>query len=150
MFHGWRIYTPRIVRLRKDAKTELISRVPLFAHCSKRELALVAGIADEIDLPEGKELTREGAPAREFFVLVEGNADVLKNGKRINTMKAGDFFGEIALIHDSPRTATVIASSPVRALVVTERNFRRLLDESPEIQRKVLSALAERVAPATL
>jgi CRP/FNR family transcriptional regulator, cyclic AMP receptor protein len=150
VFRACRIYTPRIVRLRKDAKTELISRVPLFAHCSKRELALVAGIADEIDLPEGKELTREGAPAREFFVLVDGNADVLKNRKRINKLKGGDFFGEIALIHDSPRTATVKATSPVRALVVTERNFRRLLDESPEIQRKVLSALAERVAPSTL
>jgi CRP-like cAMP-binding protein len=137
------------VRLRKDAKTELISRVPLFAHCSKRELAMVAGIADEIDLPEGKELTREGAPAREFFVLVEGTADVLKRNRRINKLKGGDFFGEIALVHDSPRTATVKASSPVRALVVTERNFKRLLDESPEIQRKVLSALAERLAPAT-
>ena len=138
------------MRLRKDAKTELISRVPLFAHCSKRELAMVAGIADEIDLPEGKELTREGAPAREFFVLVDGTADVLKGNKRINKLKGGDFFGEIALVHDSPRTATVKASSPVRALVVTERNFKRLLDESPEIQRKVLSALAERLAPATL
>ena len=137
------------MRLRKDAKTELISRVPLFAHCSKRELAMVAGIADEIDLPEGKELTREGAPAREFFVLVEGTADVLKRNRRINKLKGGDFFGEIALVHDSPRTATVKASSPVRALVVTERNFKRLLDESPEIQRKVLSALAERLAPAT-
>jgi CRP/FNR family transcriptional regulator, cyclic AMP receptor protein len=138
------------VRLRKDAKTELISRVPLFAHCSKRELALVAGIADEIDLGEGKELTKEGAPAREFFVLVDGTADVLKKGKRINKLEGGDFFGEIALVHDSPRTATVKATSPVRALVVTDRNFRRLLDESPEIQRKVLSALAERVAPASL
>jgi CRP/FNR family transcriptional regulator, cyclic AMP receptor protein len=138
------------VRLRKDAKTKLISHVPLFSQCSKRELALVAGIADEIDLPEGKELTREGAPAREFFVLVDGTAEVLKNGRRINELKAGDFFGEIALVHHSPRTATVKAASPVRALVVTERNFKRLLDESPEIQRKVLAALAERLAPATL
>lgn len=138
------------MRLRKDAKTELISRVPLFSQCSKRELALVAGIADEIDLPEGKELTREGAPAREFFVLVDGTADVLSKGRRINKLKAGDFFGEIALVHDSPRTATVKAASPVRALVVTDRNFRRLLEESPEIQRKVLFALAERLAPATL
>ena len=138
------------MRLRKDAKTELISHVPLFAHCSKRELAMVAGIADEIDLAEGKELTREGGPGREFFVLVDGKADVLKKGRRINSLKAGDFFGEIALVHDSPRTATVKASSPVRALVVTERNFRRLLEESPEIQRKVLSALAERLAPASL
>jgi CRP/FNR family transcriptional regulator, cyclic AMP receptor protein len=136
--------------LRKNAKTELISRVPLFAHCSKRELAEVAGIADEIDLREGKELTREGAPGREFFVLIEGTADVVKNGRKINTLGAGDFFGEIALVHQSPRTATVKATSPVRALVVTERSFRRLLEEMPEIQRKVLAALAERVAPSTL
>jgi CRP-like cAMP-binding protein len=136
--------------LRKNAKTELIARVPLFAHCSKRELGQVAGIADEIDLREGKELTREGAPGREFFVLVEGTADVVKNGRKVNSLDAGDFFGEIALVHDSPRTATVKATSPVRALVITERNFKRLLDEMPEIQRKVLLALAERVAPTTL
>jgi CRP/FNR family cyclic AMP-dependent transcriptional regulator len=136
--------------LRKNAKTELISRVPLFAHCSKRELSEVARIADEIDLREGKELTREGAPGREFFVLVEGTADVVKNGRKVNSLGAGDFFGEIALVHQSPRTATVKATSPVRALVVTERNFKRLLEDIPEIQRKVLLALAERVAPTTL
>lgn len=136
--------------LRKNAKTDLIGRVPLFAHCSKRELAEVARIADEIDLREGKELTKEGAPGREFFVLVEGTADVVKNGRKVNTLGAGDFFGEIALVHQSPRTATVKATSPVRALVVTERSFRRLLEEMPEIQRKVLAALAERVAPTTL
>ena len=138
------------MRLRKDAKTDLISHVPLFSQCSKQELALVAGLADEIDLPDGKELTREGASAREFFVLVEGTADVIKNGEQVNTMGAGDFFGEIALIHHSPRTATVKASSPVRALVITERDFKHLLEESPEIQRKVLEALAERLAPSTL
>jgi CRP/FNR family cyclic AMP-dependent transcriptional regulator len=136
--------------LRRNAKTDLISHVPLFAHCSKRELAGVAGIADEIDLREGKELTREGAPGREFFVLVEGTADVIRDGQTINSLGAGDFFGEIALVHHSPRTATVKATSPVRALVITERNFKRLLEEMPEIQRKVLLALAERVAPTTL
>lgn len=138
------------MRLRKDAKTELLKRAPLFAHCSKRELSAISRIADEIDLKEGKELTRQGAPGREFFVLIEGTADVLRNGRKVNTMKDGDFFGEIALLHHSPRTATVKATSPVRALVVTERSFRRLLDGSPEIQRKVLQALAERVAPTTL
>ncbi|HET7855292.1 MAG TPA: cyclic nucleotide-binding domain-containing protein [Gaiellaceae bacterium] len=136
--------------LRKDAKTKLIERVPLFANCSKRELARVAALADEIDLAEGKELTRQGAPGREFFVLVDGTADVLKDGKRVNSMGHGDFFGEIALVHHAPRTATVKATSPVRALVVTERNFRRLLDDSPEIQRKVMVALAERLAPSTI
>jgi CRP/FNR family transcriptional regulator, cyclic AMP receptor protein len=138
------------MRLRKDAKTELLKRAPLFAGCSKQELALISGIADEIDLKEGKELTRQGAPGREFFVLIEGTADVLKDGNKVNTLEGGDFFGEIALVHHAPRTATVVATSPVRALVVTERNFRRLLDGSPDIQRKVMIALADRLAPTTL
>jgi CRP-like cAMP-binding protein len=124
--------------------------VPLFAQCSKRELSAIGGIADEIDLKEGTELTRQGKPGREFFVLIDGTADVLKNGRKVNSLKKGDFFGEIALVHNAPRTATVKATSPVDALVVTERSFRRLLEEQPEIQRKVLAALAERLAPSTL
>jgi CRP-like cAMP-binding protein len=138
------------VRLRKDAKTELIKRAPLFSQCSKREFEAISSIADEIDLKEGKELTRQGKPGREFFVLVEGTADVIKNDRKVSTLKAMDFFGEIALIHQSPRTATVKATSPVRALVITDRNFRRLMTEQPEIQRKVLEALAERIGPSTL
>jgi CRP/FNR family cyclic AMP-dependent transcriptional regulator len=138
------------VRLHKDAKLELLKRAPLFANCSKKELAEISGIADEIDLREGKELTRQGAPGREFFVLIEGTADVIKDGQKVNTLEGGDFFGEIALVHHAPRTATVTATSPVRTLVITERNFKRLLKESPEIQRKVMVALAERLAPTTL
>ena len=137
------------MRLRKDAKTEVLRHAPLFANCSKSELALIGSIADEIDLKEGKELTRQGAPGREFFVLIEGTADVLKDGQKVNSLQGGDFFGEIALIHHAPRSATVTATSPVRALVITERSFKRLLDESPEIQRKVMVALAERLAPTT-
>jgi CRP-like cAMP-binding protein len=72
---------------------------------------------------------------------------VTQNGQSINTLRAGDFFGEIALVEDTPRTATVTATTPVRALVITDRAFKRLLDEQPEIQRKVLVALAERVKP---
>jgi CRP-like cAMP-binding protein len=138
------------VRLRKDAKTELLRRAPLFANCSKKELAAIGGIADEIDLREGSELTRQGAPGREFFVIIDGTADVLKDGQKVNTLHGGDFFGEIALLHHSPRTATVTATSPVHALVITERSFKRLLEEQPEIQFKVLQALAERLAPSTL
>jgi CRP-like cAMP-binding protein len=136
--------------LRRNEKVELIKKVPLFANCSKGELEEIAHIADEIDLNEGKEMTREGSRGREFFVLLEGEADVSKDGRSINKLGSGDFFGEIALISDSPRTATVTATSPVRALVITDRSFRRLLGESPEIQRKVLVALAERLAPAHL
>jgi CRP-like cAMP-binding protein len=133
--------------LRRNEKVELIKKVPLFAHCSKRELQEVAQLADEIDLREGKEMTRQGTRGREFFVLLEGSADVSKNGRRINTMGAGDFFGEIALVSGAPRTATVTATSPVRALVVTDRSFKRLMEDVPEIQSKVLTALAERIAP---
>ena len=136
--------------LRRNQKVELIKRVPLFANCSKRELQQIAGIADEIDLREGKVLTEQGKPGREFFVLLEGSADVAKDGKRINRLGDGDFFGEIALVSRSPRTATVTATSPVRALVITDRAFRQLLEDSPEIQRKVLEALAERLAPESI
>ncbi len=136
--------------LRRNEKVELIKKVPLFAGCSKRELEEIAHIADEIDLREGKEMTKEGSRGREFFVLLEGDADVTKDGRSINKLGGGDFFGEIALISDSPRTATVTATSPVRALVITDRSFRRLLEQTPEIQRKVLVALAERLAPASL
>jgi CRP/FNR family cyclic AMP-dependent transcriptional regulator len=133
--------------LRRNQKVELIRKAPLFAHCSKRELEEIAQLADEIDLSEGKEMTRQGSRGREFFVLLEGDADVTKDGRRINTLGAGDFFGEIALVSYTPRTATVTATSPVRALVITDRSFKRLLQDIPEIQMKVLSALAARIAP---
>jgi CRP/FNR family transcriptional regulator, cyclic AMP receptor protein len=133
--------------LRKNAKVELIKGVPLFAECSKKELSEVAGIADEIDLREGKELTKEGGTGREFFILVEGTAEVRKGARRVNMLGPGDFFGEISLIRHTPRTATVVATSPVRTLVITERSFRALLDHQPGIQTKVLSALAARLAP---
>ena len=133
--------------LRRNQKVELIRHAPLFAHLSKRQLEQIAQIADEIDLREGKEMTTQGTRGREFFVLLDGNADVKKNGRRINRMGPGDFFGEIALVSDTPRTATVIATSPVRALVITDRSFKRLMSDSPQIQDRVLSALAARLAP---
>ena len=134
--------------LRRNEKVDLIKRAPLFADCSRGELEQIAQLADEIDLAEGKELTRVGEPGHEFFVLLEGEADVTKDGQSINTLRAGDFFGEIALVEDTPRTATVTATTPVRMLVITDRAFKRLLDEQHELQRKVLVALAQRVKPA--
>jgi CRP-like cAMP-binding protein len=136
--------------LHRNEKVELIKRAPLFWNCSKRELQQIAQLADEIDLREGKEMTRQGERGREFFVLLEGDADVIKDGRSINQLGAGDFFGEIALVSDSPRTATVKATAPVRALVITDRSFRRLLKDQPDIQSKVLAALAARVAPESL
>lgn len=138
------------MRLSKNSKVDAIKRAPLFAQCSRRDLAEIAKIADEIDLREGKEMTREGAPGREFFVLLSGTADVRRKNRKVATLKAGDFFGEIALVSRKPRTATVVATSPVRALVVTKQSFRGLLEHQPQIQLKVLQALAERVAGDSL
>lgn len=135
------------MRLRRDAKAELIQSVPLFSELGRKELEEVAHIADEIDLPAGKELTVEGQPGREFFVLIEGEATVRQAGEEVNHMGAGDFFGEIALVDVRPRTATVVADTAVRALVITARDFRNLLDHSPEIESKVMSAKAARLAP---
>jgi CRP/FNR family cyclic AMP-dependent transcriptional regulator len=138
------------VKLRDTTKIDLIKGVPLFSGASKSELAQIAAIADEVDLPAGRTLITEGDTGREFFALIEGTAEVTQGGRKIRTMGPGDFFGEIALISKAPRTATIVTTSPVRALVITDRAFRRLLEQSPEIAVTVLTALAERLAPHSI
>ena len=134
------------MRLGKDSKAAAIARVPLFSRCSQSELRRIAQIADEVDLPAGRALTKEGTRGREFFVLLDGTADVRRGGREIASLKGGDFLGEIALVTNVARTATVRTTSPVRALVITDRAFRELLRTSPEIQGKVLEAIAARLA----
>jgi len=134
------------MKLRRDSKIDLLRNVPLFAECSQKELGRIAAIADELYQPEGTRLIEEGKKGREFFVLVDGTVDVRRNGRKLRTMGTGDFFGEIALITDSPRSATVTATSPVRVLVITSQAFQRLLADTATLQPKVLAALAERAA----
>lgn len=133
--------------LRKDAKIQLLKRVPLFEHCSRAELARIAALADELTVPADRELTREGERGREFVVLVEGAAEVSRDGTVINKLRDGDFLGEIALVADVPRTATVTTTWPSRILLLTDRAFRSLLRDTPSLQAKVLAALAARVPP---
>jgi CRP-like cAMP-binding protein len=132
------------VKLRKDAKLELLRQVPLFAGCSKRELSEIATLADELALPEGATLIKEGKLGHEFFLLVDGEVDVRMKGRKVKSLTNGSFFGEMALVSARPRNATVTALSPVRVLVVHEQAFRRLLRDSPGIQLKVLQTLADR------
>jgi CRP/FNR family transcriptional regulator, cyclic AMP receptor protein len=131
----------------KTSKVELIKKVPLFSKLSGAALREVAGVADEVDLAAGKTMTREGERGREFFVLLEGTADVRQKGARIRTLGEGDFLGEIALVTKLPRTATVTTTSAVRALVITDRDFASLLKRSPQIGVGILEALGERLAP---
>jgi len=122
-------------------------RVPLFSGCSKGELKQVARLADEVDLPAGKVLTQQGTPGREFYILLDGTVTVETDGKLVDTLGAGQFFGETALISNRPRNATVTASTPLRALVIGGREFYTLLIDAPLIQWKVLRELADRLAP---
>jgi CRP-like cAMP-binding protein len=133
------------VRRGANSKVELLAKVPLFAGLSKRDLQRVARIADEIDLREGKQLISEGNSGREFFVLLDGNAEVRRKGRKVNTMSPGDFFGEIALLSDRLTTATVTTTEPSRVLVITRASFKSLLRDEPAVQLKVLQALADRV-----
>lgn len=132
--------------LRRDAKIELLKRAPLFSGCSKSELRALASTADELDLREGTIITREGRPGREFFVLISGTAQVTKKGKEVAQLGAGDWFGEIALLTDAPRTATVKATSPVDVLVITDRRFKTVVETMPSIALKILSSIGERLA----
>ena len=132
--------------IRSDAKIELLRRVPLFAGCSKPELRRLASIADEIDLRKGTVLTREGRAGHEFFVLIEVTVRVDKGGRKVTDLGPGDWLGEIALLARGPRTATVTATSPVRTLVITDRDFRHTVSEMPSIAVKVLTCVAERLS----
>ena len=119
--------------------------VPLFSQCTKKELAAIAAEADELTLRQGKELTRQGEPGREFVIIVDGSAEVIKNGQVVNRLCSGDFLCEIALISHAPRTATVATTSQTHVIVLTNRAFRRVTNEVPSVQASVLRALSERL-----
>jgi CRP-like cAMP-binding protein len=136
--------------LSRTAAAELLSAVPLFSHCSKRDLAAVARLAHELDLPAGHTLINETARvAYSFFVLIDGGAEVRRQGRLVAKLGPGDFFGELALILPRPRTATVKLTRRSRLLSISAHNFQPLLMSSPSIQFKLLEALAERLPGAT-
>jgi CRP-like cAMP-binding protein len=137
------------VRLGGNPKVELLRRVPLFSTCAKNDLEAIGRITDELDLPEGKELITQGTRGQQFFILLEGSADVRRDGERINEMGEGDFFGELALLEDRETTATVTTTSPARVLVITPQSFRRLLRESGSVEKQVQAA-RERRLPSDL
>jgi CRP-like cAMP-binding protein len=134
----------------KDEKLALIRSVPLFAHCGEKELEAIALAADMIDVQPGMELVTQGARTNEFVVIAAGTAEASQDGKTISTMTSGEFFGEIALVTGAPRTATVTATAPSTLLVLTDRAFWRVAEETPSIQTAVLKALAERLHAETV
>jgi cAMP-dependent protein kinase regulator len=129
-----------------DDKATALGRTPLFKDLSRAELVELAKVTEDLEFDEGKVLAREGEIGHEFFVIVDGEVAVAKDGREIRRLSSGDFFGEIALIWDSPRrTATVTATTPIRFFVLTRQAFRSLIAHHPDIEAKVLAALEERV-----
>lgn len=129
-----------------DPKLDLLAGVRLFAHLTRRQLREVAALLDVTRVEEGHVLTREGERALEFFVLVEGTASVRRADREVATLGAGDVFGEMALVDDTRRTATVVATSPLRLLVGERRAFASLLEADDDVRDAVLRAAAVREA----
>jgi CRP/FNR family transcriptional regulator, cyclic AMP receptor protein len=130
----------------QNTKVEALKRAPLFEGLSKKELNELARLADDLEVEEGTVLCREGALGQEFFAVVEGEVEVTKGGKRVRSRERLDFFGEIALVSNVKRTATVTAKTPLRCFVMTRSQFRQVLDHNPAMQRKVLEAMGDRLA----
>ena len=132
--------------LRSKAKNDLLKSVPLFEHCSRRDLGKIAAITEEVAVEDGTVLITEGDRGREFFVIISGEVEVRRRGRKVAALGPGTYFGEIALLSQQPRTATVTAVTPLHVLVIGDRAFVDLLDEIPELWLKVARSLAERVA----
>ena len=129
----------------QTSTADLIARVPLFSACSKKELKTVAGAATERLVRSGDVVVRQGAAGNAFFVIVSGEADVIRNGRKVGHLVDGDFFGDLALIDKMPRSATVTATTDLALLVLGQREFSALLDGSAAFGRKLLVGLAQRV-----
>ena len=133
-------------KVRRDAKLQLLGGVPLFAGCSKADLRWVAGATAEESFAAGAEVIREGEQGFDFFVIAEGEADVRRSGRKVGTMGPGEVFGEIALVADVPRTATIVARTDLVVLTISDIDFRELVVDQPSIARNVLRSLGERIA----
>lgn len=123
-----------------------LQSVPLFQSLSKKELERLSRSMDEVDLPEGKDLAEEGALAYEFFIIEEGTASVSREGNKVRDLGPGDFFGEIALLEAERRTASVVTTSPMQAIVMTGHDFRAMEREQPDIAAKVRDVIEQRLA----
>ncbi len=133
---------------RKDLKLEHLARVPLFSALSKKELQTIGRASDEIDVEAGKILCEEGKPGHEFFLILDGEAAVKRGKKTIATLAPGRYFGELSLLDRGPRSATVVADSPMTLLVLGQREFSGILDQLPAVSRKLLCSMAERLRDA--
>jgi CRP-like cAMP-binding protein len=124
---------------------ERLAEIPLFQGLSKKELSHISSLATRLELPAGKALTKEGQQGYEFIIVLEGEVEVRQHGQVIAKRGAGDYFGEIALLDNRPRTATVVATTPVVIEVIERREFLGLVAENPEIGQTIMATMAQRL-----
>ena len=129
-----------------DEKLELLKQTPLLAGLNQHDLEEVGRLADEVDAKAGKVLMRKGELGSEFFMIANGTVRIERDGRVIATLGPGDFFGDIALVVERPRTATAIVETDSRLLVVGHREFHSLMDRFPSIRVSVLQSIAIRLA----
>jgi CRP/FNR family transcriptional regulator, cyclic AMP receptor protein len=125
---------------------EWLQRVPLFRGLSKKQLRLVSSLATRLDEPAGAVLTKEGRSGQEFVIVLDGEIEVRKGDRVVATRGPGSYVGEIALLDNRPRTATVVAKTPVVIEVIGRREFRGLLAETPELADEIMATMAQRLA----
>lgn len=128
--------------LHHDAKLDHLRAVRLFRNCSHKQLEQVAAIVDEVDIEAGRTLCRQGEAGHEAFVLISGEASVVVDGNEVDTVGAGHLIGEVSLLDHGPRTATVVAKTPMQVLVVQGNRFAQLLDEVPGLPLVIMRDLA--------
>lgn len=129
----------------RDEKLELLHSIPIFGRFDRKHLERLGMLTEEVDVPAGKVLIRQGELGDDLMILVKGLVAVERDGEKVNKLGPGEFFGEIALIERGPRTATVIAETPCRLLVLNHRSFHALMEEFPEVAAQVLLTLAHRL-----
>ncbi len=132
----------------ESAKVKLLKGVALFEGLSSRELQKVARLADEVEVAASKRLATAGETGRELFVIVEGRATVKTPRGRTVKLGPGQFFGEMSLLDGAPRSATVEASTPMRLLVIGQREFGGLLTEVPSVAKRIMRTLSQRLREA--
>jgi CRP-like cAMP-binding protein len=131
---------------RRDAYIDHLARVPLFSACSRDELRRLSRHTTDIPIAEGHVLVREGDRGLEFFVIVDGQAKITRRGRKVGELGPGDFFGELALLIDSQRNATITAITPMEAIVLSRREFEAALADAPRMTRKIMAGMAARLA----
>jgi len=129
----------------RDGYLRHLVSVPVFSNCTKRQLQEIGKVADELILPVGKVLARQGEVGFEMFILLDGTATVTRDGQHVATVTAGDVVGELAVLSGHPRNATVTAETELRVLVLTRRSLDQLLDDIPGLAKHMLYEVTARI-----